>query len=111
MPISRRSQADSGGVSKPPPELPKGSFWATLPDLVSFLSLCVWEDGSSRTPGTLMLMVEGGAWKCWLHDRDAGMGCFVTGQSPEACLKAADKAVGLDGGDWRPDKKPGTRRP
>jgi hypothetical protein len=110
MPIARRSQGLSGAASRPLPALPKGSLWAGLPDLVSFLSDTTWPDGSGRSTGTLMFMVEGGVWKCWLHDREASMGCFVSGQSPEDCLRAAEKAVGLEGGDWRPDRKPGQKR-
>src|SRR5260370_15240437 len=110
MGIVRRSVTPSGGASSSPTLPLVGSYWAGLPDLVSFLRDLSWPDGSTRTTGTLMLMAEGGCWKCWLHDREAAMGCFVAGQTLEECLQAASDAVGREGADWRPDRKGGTRR-
>jgi hypothetical protein len=76
---------------------------------MEWLVLGHWPDGAERTTGTLMLFTEDGRWKAWLHDRDASMGCFVTGRSLEEVLGAAEGAVGEGGGDWRPDKKFGRR--
>lgn len=108
MSLARRSKvADSGSTSDP--TLPDKGFWASFPDLLSFTSQSKWEDGSSRLTGTMMVFTEGGQWKCWLHDRDACQGCFVTGTTIEGLLKAANAAVGASGGDWRPDRKGGKR--
>jgi hypothetical protein len=57
-----------------------------------------------------MLFSEAGTWKAWLHDRDAAMGCFVTGTTLDGLLEAAEGAVQAGSGDWRPDKKGGGKR-
>jgi hypothetical protein len=77
------------------------------PDLTEFLTAVRWPDGTARETGTAMVFVEAGAWKVWLHDRDAHMGCFVSGHSLEGALAAAEGAVAGQSGDWRPDRKKG----
>lgn len=80
------------------------------PDLAEFLGVSRWPDGSDRVPGTMLLCVEAGRWKCWLNDKDANLSCWVSGDSLAKALAAASKAVGSGGGDWRVPKPPGKRR-
>jgi hypothetical protein len=110
MSIARRSPGPSGPNSAAPLTVPEAGYWVGLPDLVSFLSGLTWPDGSARQSGTIMLMTEVGVWKCWLHDRDAGMGCFVSGKTLDSCLERAEEAVGSSEADWRPDRKPASKR-
>lgn len=110
MSIARRSPEPSGGASSGCPGPAMSGLWQAYPDLFDFLTAAHWPDGKSRLTGTLLLFTDAAAWKCWLHDKDAGMGCFVTGESVEKALEAAERAVGSSGGDWRPDRKPPGKR-
>lgn len=82
---------------------------AAFPDLVEFLTAAKWPDGTARATGTVMLFVEDGKWKAWLHDRDASMSAFVAASSLEGLLRAAEGAVAGETGDWRADRKKGGR--
>ena len=108
MSLSRRSKAAEPGSSSDAPFPEKGA-WASLPDLLAFMCQQHWEDGSSRQTGTMMLFTESGVWKCWLHDRDASQGCFLSSSTLEGVLKKANEIAGGAGGDWRPDRKEGRK--
>lgn len=82
-----------------------GPFTLDCPSLVEFLGSSVYSDGTVRITGTAMLLTEGGRWKVWLHDRDAGEGCFVSGATLRAALTAAESAISTGEADWRPDRK------
>ena len=86
-----------------------GGYWANLPDVVSFLSLSTWPDGSPRATGTVMLFAEGGSWKAWVHDRDAAMGMFASAGTLLDLMEVVDEAVREGTGDWRPDRKGGRK--
>jgi hypothetical protein len=103
----RRAEAASGtAVSAPMPLL---GYWLQLADLCEWLSAVAWEDGTSRSTGTVMIFTEDGRWKAWLHDRDGSQGCFVSSSTLEELLAVAAKTVGATGGDWRPDKRVGRK--
>jgi hypothetical protein len=76
-----------------------------FPTIVEFLSRDRWEDGKPRKTGTVMLMVDDGRFKGWLHDRDDCFGCFVTGSTPHGLLEAIEEILRDGGGDWREDKR------
>jgi hypothetical protein len=85
---------------------PDAGEWGVLfPNLVEFLCSESWAPDEPRTTGTIMLFREAGTWKCWVHDRDAARGAFVTGRSPEDVLRAVDEGLGTDYLDWRPDRR------
>ena len=75
-----------------------------FPELAKFVLSPVYEDASERQTGTAMFLCEDGLCKIWLHDRDAGMSCFVSGKSLEAACVAAEAAIDGSGGEWRPYK-------
>jgi hypothetical protein len=86
-----------------------GSDWCKwYPGVVEFLSRSRWEDGTSRCPGTVMLIYEAGRWKLWCHDKDLGESMFISGATPEGALEAFEKALTEGSGDWRPDRQGGT---
>jgi hypothetical protein len=88
-----------------------GAFGKLYPDLVTFVSQSKWDDGSERTCGTILLLCEEGRAKVWLNDKDAGLSCWVSGDTMEAALASANKAVSTGGGDWRrPPLGAGKRR-
>jgi len=95
-------------VGAPLPTLPDGSGGAwekAYPNVVEFLAMQAWPDGTARSTGTVMLMVEGGRWKCWVHDRDASLGAFVSAADLTALLKSLNTGLESGGLDWRPDNK------
>jgi len=81
-----------------------------FPELAKFVLAPTYEDGDQRQTGTAMFLAEDGLCKIWLHDRDAGMSCFVSGKSMEAACVAAEAAIDGSGGEWRPYKAKGGRR-
>jgi hypothetical protein len=108
MALQRRQAATKDGPA-PVSAAPSTGYWAKLPTLCEWLSATTWEDGSSRSTGTVMVFAEDGRWKAWVHDRDASMGCFVSSETLDGLWSAVEKAVGASGGDWRPDRKPPKR--
>lgn len=109
MGITRRVRADKEGTRRRVMDILGGPL-EVYSGLVEFLTRIEWDPGEVRVPGTMMVFVEDGRWKIWLHDRDAGEGCFVSGETLHEALEAADKAIAGGGGDWRPDKKMGRGR-
>lgn len=105
MALQRRKLETAAGTAASAP-MPSLGYWAKLVNLCEWLSAVKWEDGTSRSTGTVMLFAEDGRWKAWLHDRDGSLGCFVSAATLEELLPALDKVVGSAGGDWRADKKP-----
>lgn len=80
------------------------------PVLLEWLTRQEWEPGAPRSTGTIMVFVEQGRWKAWLHDRDAQEGCFVTGETLGLLLETVEDILAKGGGDWRPDRKGGRGR-
>jgi len=99
-----RNAASAGSPAKSIAEKSAGSWEKSYPALVEFLTKLAWEDGSTRSTGTVMLLVEAGLWKCWVHDKDASLGAFVSSGTLEGLLKAVDKGVESGSLDWRPDR-------
>lgn len=81
------------------------------PTLVQFLSDDTWDDGGSRTPGSLTFFIEDGIWKACLNDRDAQASLYVTGDNATACMKSLEaRLTGATTADWRTWKKKGKGR-
>jgi len=104
MPVFRRSQMASTS-SPEAASVAELGYWKDLVNLIDFMSSSTWPDGTSRATGTVMLFREGGAWKAWLHDRDALHGCFLSAPTLVELLERCDECVGEGSGDWRPDGK------
>jgi hypothetical protein len=81
------------------------TFVWDFPCCLEFLLRPVWEEGGARTTGTVMLMVDGGRWKVWAHDRDQGESCFLSGRSLEECFRALEMALSAGNGEWRRDRQ------
>lgn len=73
--------------------------------LVEFIRVEEWMDGSVRTPGTLLLCWGDGRWRLWLNNRDGSETAWVSSDSLEGVLSAAN--TGLANGDleWRPSQE------
>lgn len=108
MALQRRS--DNGTTIADSPVSLDCEMCKRYPDLAEFLGRTKWDDGSDRECGTVLVCCEDGRWKCWCNDKDAGLSCWVSGESFAKVLSAANKAVGGSGGDWRRPRPQGKRR-
>jgi len=79
--------------------------------LHEYLTLSVWEDGSSRMTSTISLFTDNGQWKARLNDRDEGTVAFVAAEGFIALLEALE--TGLRDGtlDWREDRFAAQKKP
>jgi hypothetical protein len=99
-----RNKAADGQPLKTVAEKSGGDWEKTHPSLCEFLCKSTWEDGTSRTTGTVMLMTEAGLWKAWVNDRDSGLSAFVSSGTLLGLLKSIDKGVESGQLDWRVPK-------
>lgn len=81
-----------------------GKVLAGFANLLEFLSMRTWPDGSLRLTGTITLSTEGSSWKATLKDRDSAGVAFVTADTPDSLLKALDKGIEAGTLEWRDDK-------
>jgi hypothetical protein len=100
MAILRRREAASSIEGSSIPTSSAGLL-SVYPAVAEFLSLTQWEDGSSRTTGTVMIFVEDACWKIWANDRDAGQGCFLSGSTLTLAMEQLEVALSSGSGDWR----------
>lgn len=76
-------------------------FAALYPAIFEYMTLDVFDDGKHRDRATLQMMIEDGQWKCCLNDRSQHRSCWVTGDSPTACLVALEAALASGTPAWR----------
>lgn len=103
MPVARRvSSSGSSGTGSA--VATPGKVLAGFANLLEFLSMRTWPDGSLRLTGTITLSTEGSSWKATLKDRDSAGVAFVTADTPDSLLKALDKGIEAGTLEWRDDK-------
>jgi len=81
-----------------------------LRPLWDFLSDAKWEDGVDRQLGTLMILVEDGLVKAWVHDRDASCSAWVSADSLQGLLEAVSRGLEKDSLEWRKDRPSPARK-
>ncbi len=86
-----------------------GDWGTRLPAITEFLTAIVWDDGTPRLRGSLILFSEEGLWKLCLSDKDSGRVAFVTAQTPVEVFGAAEKGLAAGSLDWRASKSAGGR--
>jgi hypothetical protein len=112
MALRRRSPQDNGRVSYS--TMIGGDFGKLFPHLLEFLCQSEWEADAPRLTGTVLLCVEDGRLKAWLHDRDAKESLWVSGMDLDDLLATSEQALSSGVGEWRKDKpsfKGNGRRP
>lgn len=71
------------------------------PVIASHLTQTRWDDDTTRVTSTLLFFCEDGAMKVCLHDREAGMVCFITGEGLTGTLDALEAALSDETAVWR----------
>lgn len=82
-----------------------GSWLARYPHLWEFLWDVVFDDGSKRTPGSVVLFRDSLRLKACLSDKDADLVAFVTADTPDALFEALEVGIRDDTLDWRRQQK------
>lgn len=102
--VKKRSQEDGEFLDLSQPS--SAGAWANrYPQLWAFLWDLVYDDGSKRAPGSLVIFRDALRLKACLSDKDAGLVTFVTGDTPEALLEAVERGLDMDALDWRVQQK------
>jgi len=83
---------------------PLGKLLSGYPNLLEFLASPVWDDGKPRKQGKLRLDVWEGRWNVCLTDVEMGEVAFVSGETPDDVLAAADDGLGAGTIEWRKDR-------
>lgn len=82
-----------------------GSWQTRYPELWGFLWDLQFDDGSQRTPGSLVIFRDALRIKACLSDKDADLVTFVTADSPDGLLEALERGLSEDILDWRRQQK------
>lgn len=103
MPLKKPSCGSGNSCGSPVLASP-GDWGRKYPLVCEFLSTSVWEDGSSREPGSLTLFVQDGRWKACLNCKDTNRVAFVSSETPTDLLSMIEKGLDGDRLDWRAQK-------
>lgn len=76
-----------------------------LPTVHEWLTETQWDDGKPRKTTTLMVVVENGRWKLWVHDRDSKKSAWVTADAWEALWEVLERSLKDDDLEWRKDSR------
>lgn len=99
--FSSKPSARSGG-SRGETQRLDAAFVERFPVLYEYLTRDKYEDGKPRQTATISLMIEDGAAKGCLNDRDCSRSVWVTSDSPQSILSALEAALSADvEPDWR----------
>jgi len=82
-----------------------------FPALMEYLTRAKTDLGHPRKTATLTILVQDGAWKATLNDRETGFQCWVTGGSALEAIRALEAAVCDPRTVWRPNPFAGTPAP
>jgi hypothetical protein len=99
--VLRRPSGYSAATSGATTAASYGEWEKKAPFLAAFLCDLLWDDGTSREPGSLVLFTQDGVWKGCLSDREAGLSAFVSCPTPGALMDALEKGLREDRLDWR----------
>lgn len=109
MPLKKPPASNSSGRSSVS-LTSAGTTLRAFPTLLEFLVLSTWDDGSPRTPGTLLIFVDGSMWKACLKDKTGPRVCFVSGSDLDTLLLTVEEGLREDALDWRADRPQGQNR-
>lgn len=96
-----KPQTSTANGPQSPPSYDYGTWSKGAPHLCEFLSLTQWADGTSRVPGTLLILAEDGLWKASLHDREGQRSCWLSGKTPTDLMASLERVCMTGEADWR----------
>jgi hypothetical protein len=102
MGMQRQSAGDNPNVG---PVFVDNDFQRDFPTLYQWLTETKWDDGKQRKTTTLMLTVDDGTLKAWVHDRDGRRSAWVSGTTLDSVLEAVDGRLQDNRMEWRSDKR------
>jgi len=102
MAMMRRDEAEAPAVARSARD---EVLLGWLPNVHEWLTETQWHDGKPRKSTTLMVVVENGRWKCWVHDRDARRSAWVTADAWEALWVVLERSLKDDDLEWRKDTR------
>lgn len=76
-----------------------------MPLLFDHLTQRRYDDGSPRRTSSLLLFNDEGTLKLMLREPDAGLCCWVGGESLEGVFAALEAALGDPEHEWRVDRQ------
>ncbi len=76
-------------------------FGKKFPTLLEYMTTTKWEDGTAREVSKLSIFIEDGLFKCAVNDTDLKRSLYVSGETFEGALRAAEKAIQDTNADWR----------
>lgn len=76
-------------------------FPAKFPAIWEFLTEVKLEDGTTRVPSTLMLIIEDGSWKACLNDRENERSCWMAGLTLDTVLARLEATLCDGEAEWR----------
>ena len=79
---------------------------ASCETLQEFLARSAWDDGTARSPGTLLVCCQDGHWKAWVNDKDGDRTCWVSGVTLAELLELVSQGLDTDTLPWRAAKRP-----
>lgn len=86
-------------------------FSVEYPALVAFIRDTTFEGGARRTPGSLVLFVQDGAFTVCLTEKGSPeLVAFQAGRSPTEVLEAAEEGLRAGTLPWRSPRRSGGRR-
>jgi len=108
--LSKRSGRD-GGDGRGVWIVGDGMWENNHPELYQFLSAARYPDGGDRRTGTMLIFTDQGTLKMCLSDRDQSLVAFLTGDSLDGLLDAAEAGLREDALEWRVARQDGARKP
>jgi hypothetical protein len=96
---------EDSGRDRKPETCPLGSRYASLFD---FLVEQLWDDGTQRQPGTLLVCYGEGRFRGWLNDRELQRNAWASAETLTQLLETLDGKLAEGSFDWRrsePDRK------
>jgi len=80
-------------------------FAKSYPRLFDLLTVTTWGEGEVRTPSSLLLFCEDGAFKMCITERDLGYTLWSTGQTFLEALQTLEKRLNAPTVEWRKQRQ------
>lgn len=103
--IAMKRSASSESSGAPGDKPAKGDLLSGLPLVWEQLTDDLWDDGSPRLRSTVMVVMDGGTVKLWLHDREGKRSAWVAGESLNEAFEALEHALHHGTIAWRADRE------